>query len=63
MRPGEATEEQGVQQKRGGFVKYFVEEIGNQVRGRPTDEASLEDPPPTPTPTHTTSRQGARKRS
>ncbi|KAK8043899.1 hypothetical protein PG994_012737 [Apiospora phragmitis] len=65
LRPGEATEEQGVQ--RGGFIKYFVEELGNQARGRPTDEHalgnSIED-----TPTSTTSKQqqqptGTRKRS
>ncbi|KAK8054838.1 hypothetical protein PG993_000065 [Apiospora rasikravindrae] len=36
LRPGEATEEQGVQ--RGGFIKYFFEEIGNQALGRPTDD-------------------------
>ncbi|KAK8087585.1 hypothetical protein PG997_002546 [Apiospora hydei] len=36
LRPGEATEEQGVQ--RGGFMKYFFEEMGNQALGRPTPD-------------------------
>ncbi|KAK7941597.1 uncharacterized protein PG986_013984 [Apiospora aurea] len=36
LRPGEATEEQGV--RRGGFIKYFFEEMGNQALGRPTPD-------------------------
>lgn len=39
MRPGEATEEQGV--PKGGFLKYFVEELGNQAMGQPTPDEHL----------------------
>ncbi|KAK7968673.1 hypothetical protein PG988_007746 [Apiospora saccharicola] len=40
MRPGEATEEQGVPTK-GAFLRYFVEELGNQAMGTPTPDEHL----------------------
>lgn len=39
MRPGEATQEQGVQ--KGSFLRYFVEELGNQALGQPTPDEHI----------------------
>ncbi|KAK4207198.1 hypothetical protein QBC37DRAFT_327799 [Rhypophila decipiens] len=40
LRQGEATEDPD--KPKGGFIRYFVEELKNQARGTPTD------PPPPP---------------